>query len=501
MGNVIAMVGGGGAADSDELTANRSHVLSGYTAITHDSDGEPTTGTMPNNGAQSGALNCGQSKTIPAGYTTGGTVTANSLLSQTSANANVGQILNGQTAWVNGSKITGNMPNRGNVSQALNAGGSYTIPAGYHAGSGKVTANSLASQTGGATADDSKVLSGYTYWKDGAKRTGSLTVSSVVSFKVAQYSNLTLIASWAKPSKGPWSGLRVMCKQGSYPSSTSDGTVFYEGSGITATKSLAAGAWYFRVWNYITTSQGRIYGGYSQAFCGNVAIKGTKTFTASGIFTVPSYVRSVQVFAVGGGGGVRQDQDNPTGGAGGGYTRTVTVNVSPGQSYAVQIGAGGVGRNAGGVTTFGSEVSAAGGSGNSGRYGQPGGSGGGGAAWGSSQDADPGDGGSDGSDGGDGYVFNRNGEGHLFTNGGTGQHSTTRAFGESSGTLYAGGGGGYGDQSYDTGIGGAGGGGHQYGDGAVNTGGGAGGKNYAGEGNSLSEASGGSGILLIRWGY
>ena len=106
MGKVISMLGGG-TADSDELTANKSHVLSGYTAVTHDSDGEPAAGTMANNGAQSGSLNCGQSKAIPAGYTSGGTVTANSLASQTSANAVAGQILSGQTAWVNGSKITG----------------------------------------------------------------------------------------------------------------------------------------------------------------------------------------------------------------------------------------------------------------------------------------------------------------------------------------------------------------------------------------------------------
>ena len=37
-----------------------------------------------------------------------------------------------------------------------------------------MTANSLASQTGGATAADGDVLSGKTYWKDGAKRTGSM---------------------------------------------------------------------------------------------------------------------------------------------------------------------------------------------------------------------------------------------------------------------------------------------------------------------------------------
>ena len=38
-------------------------------------------------------------------------------------------------------KITGNMPNKGAVTQTINPGGSYTIPAGYHNGSGKVTAN------------------------------------------------------------------------------------------------------------------------------------------------------------------------------------------------------------------------------------------------------------------------------------------------------------------------------------------------------------------------
>lgn len=142
MGKVIPMAGGGGA-DSDELTANRSHVLSGYTAITHDSDGEAGAGTMPNNGAQNGALNCGQSKTIPAGYTTGGTVTANSLASQTAANAGSGQILTGYNAWVNGSKITGNMANKGAWTGSAAMNGKATIPAGYHNGSGYVNGPSI----------------------------------------------------------------------------------------------------------------------------------------------------------------------------------------------------------------------------------------------------------------------------------------------------------------------------------------------------------------------
>ena len=88
------------------------------------------------------------------------------------ANATASDILSGKTAYVKDSKITGSMTNRGAVSQSLNCGGSYTIPAGYHNGSGKVTANSLASQTS-ATATASKIFSGYTAWVNGKKITGT----------------------------------------------------------------------------------------------------------------------------------------------------------------------------------------------------------------------------------------------------------------------------------------------------------------------------------------
>lgn len=57
------------------------------------------------------------------------------------ANATVGQVLNGQTFYQGGVKRTGNMPNRGAVTNTIaTQNGSYTIPAGYHNGSGKVTA-------------------------------------------------------------------------------------------------------------------------------------------------------------------------------------------------------------------------------------------------------------------------------------------------------------------------------------------------------------------------
>lgn len=111
MAMVIAPVGGGAGAalDPDELTATAADVLFGKIAGVKDND-EPVSGTMPNNGAASKALNAGGSYTIPKGYHNGsGKVTANTLASQTSANAAVGDILTGKTAWVNGSKLTGAM--------------------------------------------------------------------------------------------------------------------------------------------------------------------------------------------------------------------------------------------------------------------------------------------------------------------------------------------------------------------------------------------------------
>ena len=77
------------------------------------------------------------------------------------ANATAGQILSGSTAYVKGNKITGTMTNQGTKTSSLNCGSSYTIPAGYHNGSGKVTANNLASQTS-ATAMTNQILSGQT---------------------------------------------------------------------------------------------------------------------------------------------------------------------------------------------------------------------------------------------------------------------------------------------------------------------------------------------------
>jgi len=72
---------------------------------------------------------------------------ATSLADQTPGDATAGDILEDKTAYVNGGEVTGTMPENGNVSVTLNAGSAYAIPRGHHSGSGVVQANSLASQT------------------------------------------------------------------------------------------------------------------------------------------------------------------------------------------------------------------------------------------------------------------------------------------------------------------------------------------------------------------
>ncbi len=123
---IVQGKGGGGNATSFQL-------LSGYTATV---DTGPVTGTMPNNGA----LNYNPStarQSVPAGYTTGGTV------NPVTGTATITQVLSGLTfASASGINLTGTMPNLG--SPTLTPGS--PIPAGYYSG-GLVSYPTHGSQT------------------------------------------------------------------------------------------------------------------------------------------------------------------------------------------------------------------------------------------------------------------------------------------------------------------------------------------------------------------
>ena len=89
-------------------TVDAAHLLAPYTA--HGRNGAPITGTCTYDADTSDAT------------------------------AAVGEILATKTAYVNGTKLTGTMPNRGAVTGTIiTKAQEYTIPQGYHDGSGKVS--------------------------------------------------------------------------------------------------------------------------------------------------------------------------------------------------------------------------------------------------------------------------------------------------------------------------------------------------------------------------
>jgi len=59
------------------------------------------------------------------------------------ATASIAEVLSGQTFYKNGQKLTGTMPNRGAVAGVISTvAGVYTVPQGYHDGSGTVSIDS-----------------------------------------------------------------------------------------------------------------------------------------------------------------------------------------------------------------------------------------------------------------------------------------------------------------------------------------------------------------------
>lgn len=75
---------------------------------------------------------------LPSGAPATGTNTYDADTSDATAVA--AEILTGKTAYKNGAKLTGTMPNRGAVAGTITTvAGEYTVPQGYHDGSGKVS--------------------------------------------------------------------------------------------------------------------------------------------------------------------------------------------------------------------------------------------------------------------------------------------------------------------------------------------------------------------------
>ena len=441
------------------------------------------------------------------------------------ATASAGDIIRGKTAGINGQIVTGSLVGTGNAAadnvltgktfyntdlQKLVTGtmpdrGQAQYATGFGSGNGYVAFNKIPQgyyhQTGGDEGWAPEIRMTRNNFKSNV--INYFGIGSVTNFSVAQYSSQKLLFTWANPSSGKmWSGIRIVGKQGGYPSSVTDGTVICDSAaGSYVSGTLATGTWYFRAWNYVTVSEGKWYGGYSQASIYNNSISGNATFTYSQSWTVPTAVRQIQYFIVGGGGGSYMPNSNNhsrySNGGGGGYTKTGYANVTPGQTLSIVVGAGGYGSGGGGTSSINGIASASGGNAGTTSTGSGSGGSGGGGAYNTSCNGPYGpDGGSDGSAGFGAYP-------------GSGQGSSTRCPWDS--VLYAGGGGGGHRFEQDCGAGGAGGGGaggsytpyndkhHTANDGTANTGGGGGGIGHDDNEGGAGYTSGGSGIVRIRW--
>ena len=504
----VRMAGGGGGADLDQITATGPDILSGKIGV--DKEGNPLPGTMPNQGklqmATSITLYKEPATNITSLYfrTKEGYYGKRSFDDDPNAAAEV---------YAEQSKVA---EKAGLTAAKLLAGQNVLGVAG--------------TATNDATAGSSQILSGYTAYRNGVKVTGTVAVQSILSFSAATYSSVAISFSWKNPAKGAFSGIIIVGKTGSYPTNINDGTRYYKGAGnntaangtSTATVSSFAGGntYYFRAFSYAIKDGSEWI--HATSYTATAATtKGQVIVTSSGSWTVPAGVRSVDVFCVGGGASGKaalsvSSSSTAQSGGGGGSGKTATLlsyAVTPGQVFATVIGAGGVGaagitgsmqvynpNNAGGTTSFGSILSATGGESETSEsrrtFGTTGGSAGGSSGYRSESN----NGGRGGSDGGPGY----NGYGNVQT---TGQGTTTRAFGESSGTLYGdgAGAGAAGSNTYSGGASGSGIGGHGASAsspstaGTANTGSGGGGA-YA---NSvyLNSSAGGSGVIIVRWGY
>lgn len=167
-------VGGVSGTFTADATATADKILAGETAYV---DSEKIIGNIPVITSQQTAVTVGADAggniylQPPMGYYSGQTVKANdpdfvspnikagvnifgisgksSVVETSDANAVAADLLSGKNAYVNGAKIHGAMGNNGAVSKTLAVNETYTIPAGYHNGSGKVT-QSLATK-GAAT--------------------------------------------------------------------------------------------------------------------------------------------------------------------------------------------------------------------------------------------------------------------------------------------------------------------------------------------------------------
>lgn len=322
---IFQNIGGGGGGSSEDCTATKDKVLTGYTAVTSDSNDEPVSGTMPYKHTAQDANSCilydGKIYyRIPYGYYPNefSNSECEVRIAQTQIASAVGltpqKLLSGQSAL----GVTG-------------------------------------TATSDATATANYIYTGKTAYKNGQKVTGTMTVNSILSFDYAAYSTTQIIVKWQNPSKGPFSGVVICAKTGGYPTSPDDNRK-YTGYGDNKNASAWSNAiisgltpgttYYFRMWWYATCSAGDMFSSSAKQFTCNTTASGRKSFTSSGTWTVPAGVKSINIHCTGPGsdgrkaGNVGLNRGVAGGGGGGGCTAyQKNIAVTPGQTINISVGA------------------------------------------------------------------------------------------------------------------------------------------------------------------
>ena len=162
-------------------------------------------------------------------------------------------------------------------------------------------------------------------------------IASITNFSLALYAHKQVRLTWARPTKGLWSGTRFVFKYDSMPTSTEDGFYKFDSADVHfETGRLEERQLYVRAFNYVTTNSGRWYDdGKVSATIRVSGISGAVSFGAgAGTWTVPEGVRRIRYILVGHGGqgGSGNGYYVPGGGGGGGYFTTGYMDVTPGQA-------------------------------------------------------------------------------------------------------------------------------------------------------------------------
>ena len=166
-------------------------------------------------------------------------------------------------------------------------------------------------------------------------------IASITNFSATMYAHKQVRLTWARPTKGLWSGVHFIFKYGSMPDGIYDGTTYWDSADVHyETRPLQEGLLYIRAYSYVETNQGRWYdydGTPVYTTIQVTGISGSVTFgVGAGIWTVPEGVRRIRYILVGQGGigGTATGYYVPGGGGGGGYFTTGYMDVTPGQQLS-----------------------------------------------------------------------------------------------------------------------------------------------------------------------